>query len=354
MYECKICNYCTDRYTDLKRHFETKKHIKTEYVNSLENTKCVNKMRSQKKCNDVVNDISNDILETLSNDNTNNEVENIEDFNCVCGKKFNCRKNFWRHKQSCKDILHSCVIEEKDKTIDMLKQQIEFLQGQLKNTEKVPKKKDVNNVINSTNNINETTINCNNKTINVITYINENYPNVRPITMLTNIAARKMLKFDDTHGHSLEDMIVFQYSKFLLDQFIGDFIVSEYKKTDPNKQQIWSSNVQKLNFIVRQILNKTDKVWLKDFNGVCVIRHIIDPILKEILKMLKVYVKNCSKSMENSNISIDEFDKYNDKLCTAVKVIYDINQKQLHNQILRYIAPYFQLTGIIGAIEDLD
>lgn len=79
-------------------------------------------------------------------------------------------------------------------------------------------------------------------------------------------------------------MIIFQHSKYLLDQFIGDFIVDEYKKNNPAKQQIWLSNIQKLTFVVRQVLNNTDHIWLKDFNGICVINHVIRPILQEVKK----------------------------------------------------------------------
>lgn len=78
-------------------------------------------------------------------------------------------------------------------------------------------------------------------------------------------------------------------------------------------------------------LNK-ENVWLKDINGVCITRHIIDPFLKEIKSILQKYVKNFTKIEDNQNKGI-----------SAVKIIQEINEKKLHQKILKYIAPYFQL-----------
>ena len=160
--------------------------------------------------------------------------------------------------------------------------------------------------------------------------------------MLKEKDVMKILAYDESCGHSLEEMIIFQYSKYLLNQFIGQFIVDEYKKKDPNKQQIWSSNVLKLNFIVRQILNQTEHVWLKDINGICLEKYIISPILEEIKLIMKNYIKDCYTDMSSNDV----IETLGNKPTIAMKIIYEINQKELHKKILDFIAPHFQLVGI--------
>jgi len=400
---------------------KTKKHIKTEYLNSLKNDKNDKNINNQndnlsKNDNNVSkNDTlpsknaSKSIIQTTKN-SKNHEIfkkssikvsktdyltkeNNMSKNICMCGKTFSCKQNLYRHKKVCDNMIYLHTIEEQKETINeqqkiiekqketineqssnimTLKKQIELLQQQLQiqtqlqEIEKKPTKKQTNskNTIstnsnnNSHNNFTDNRIIdksiTDNRTINIVAYVNDNFPNTKPISMLTNIEARKVLKFDETCGHSLEEMIVFQHSKFLLDQFIGDFIVNEYKKNDPTKQQIWSSNVQKLTFIVRQVLNKTDKVWLKDFNGVCVIKHIIDPILEEVKKLLLEHIKHCNEMIEDPNTNIEEFDKIYNNVQHILKIIYEINQKELHNKILKYIAPHFQLMSSRGIIKDLE
>jgi hypothetical protein len=95
----------------------------------------------------------------------------------------------------------------------------------------------------------------------------------------------------------------------------------------------------KLTFIVRQILNK-ENVWLKDMNGVCITKHIIDPILKEIKKMLQKYIKLCEN---HDGKSFEKIEKEQTNGMRAIEIIKEINEKELHKQILKYIAPHFQL-----------
>jgi len=63
-----------------------------------------------------------------------------------------------------------------------------------------------------------------------------------------------------------------------LDKFIGDIIIKEYKKEDTKTQQIWTTDVSRLSFLVRQILNETEKVWMSDKKGTCLLKMIIKPM----------------------------------------------------------------------------
>lgn len=448
MFECKLCDYYTDRSYDLEKHNKTKKHIKTEYLNSLKNNKDIKSTSNKNdncqpdiqnsnekfnenikiinntpqfnyiiherefiKCNENVfkigktsqhikdrfsqypkgskllierivnncnlmeheiiksfdknfinrpdigreyyegnyNDMEKEFLNVVEkfnnahinpNTNKNDIFENDTFHACTCGKYFIYIQGLYKHKKICKEIIylqtideHVKTIKEKNNVIEMLTKQIESLQQQTQPScqqiEKKPTKKQ-SKLTNTTNNAN-----IDNRTINIVTYINDNFPNTKPISMLTNVGARKLLKFDESCGHTLEEMIVFQHSKYLLDQFIGDFIVNEYKKKNPEKQQIWSSNVQKLTFIVRQVLNKTDHAWLKDFNGICVIKHVIYPILQEVKKILQLYSKQCAKIIEDPSTSNEKFEKLNNTGQHILKIIYEINQKTLHENIAR-------------------
>jgi hypothetical protein len=194
----------------------------------------------------------------------------------------------------------------------------------------------------STNTLNNTIITNNNqKTINVVAYINSNYTEAEPLTLIKREEVTKLLKMEDTDGYIMEDYIVFNYSKHLIDTFIGDLIVKEYKKQDPKTQKLWSSDTSRLTFIVRQVLNENEKIWLQDKKGICVIKYIIGPVLEEVKLMMKEYSNKCFSEMMSGQSN--DMQNLTDKISSSTKLIYDINQKEIHQKILNYIAPYFQI-----------
>jgi hypothetical protein len=160
--------------------------------------------------------------------------------------------------------------------------------------------------------------------------------------MLDSIDITKLLTYDDeSTGYSLEDMIVFQQEKKLLSHFLGEFILKEFKKTNPKNQQFWVSDIPRLKFIVRQAINQNETIWQPDKKGICLTRYIITPMLEEIKSLLQDYTKICELRLKKCNMI--QCEQINQQSTNAVSVIYEINQKILHEKVLKYIAPYFQL-----------
>jgi hypothetical protein len=207
-----------------------------------------------------------------------------------------------------------------------------------------------NNMIAKTiTNIKGDNIENNNKTI-VFNYVNQEYQHTPPIKTLEIKDIVRLLTMPNTK-HTTVDFIIYYYKKYALHTFLGEIIRKEYKKEDPEEQQFWVSSVMRLTFIVRQILNK-ENVWLKDMDGVCITRHIIDPMLKEIKKLLQKSIDSLKDSNNMRNKSLEEYEKAHDDGIIAVEIIQKINENELHGPILKYIAPYFQLHGEFNLLDD--
>lgn len=383
MHTCELCDFSSDLFSDLKRHLETKKHIKKEYMMSVKNKKNEknmlpflndngNSVTQSNGNNDLKNvkmlPLEDNIVSKLSNLNNidsdkNSESENVVNTKniCSCGKQFNYRSGLSRHKKTCKNLLQSQIIINQSNTISTLTSQLDTINKQIQEMQQTQQQLQqqiaksefsYNNV--NTHSHNNTTNSHNTltqKSINVVAYVNQNYNDAKPLTPLKEKDVMQILNFDESCGHSLEEMIVFQHSKYILDEFLGEFIINKYVKEDPKKQQIWLSNFKKLTFLVRHVLNKTDKVWLKDSNGICITKHIITPILAEIRKLIDVYIKLCNEKMHFPHTPVSEFDKLHNSGFHGVKILYEIDQKILHHKILLYIAPHFQLDRIPKMIE---
>jgi hypothetical protein len=137
--------------------------------------------------------------------------------------------------------------------------------------------------------------------------------------------------------------MLYYYDKHLFDQFIGDVIVSVYKKEDPDEQQIWASDVERLSFIIRRVLEENERLWMKDLKGVTITKYIVTPILNEVRLMIQEYNKKCVAEMNNSDKSLDDLEKISNYAYNCIKLIRDINDKVIHDDVLRYIIPKFQL-----------
>lgn len=343
MHGCKICDYYSDRPHDLTRHYVSKKHIITEYKH-IHNDKL---------------DIDEDINTHSGNSESTNDITDIIKMPYVCICEYGCknRQTLWRHKKVCDVAIEYELAEnikkpKKKKTsiknliVDMKNSQteIQILKSELELLKSQSLAKNSNNTI-SNNNSNNTNIFNDNKTINVFTYVNSNYLDVEPLKPLEQKQLKKMLTIDSKKngGHCFCDFVVFHYEKHLLHEYLGDIIIDAYLKKDPEEQQFWSSDVARLSFIVRRVLDQDDQIWLTDKKGTYIEKTIISPLLDELKLIMQNYKNKCKEKMETVEISTKDIEKFTNAGFTLSKVNLDIDLKQLHPKILTYITPHFQL-----------
>jgi len=368
MFECKICNFCTLRSYDLKRHKLSKRHVRIEhkflnnntntninlsvnddsFYDSLNNIKTVVK-DSDKEINKDGN--KDALLETsMTNDHEMKPKKKVHV--CECGKQFNNSGNLCRHRKICNKIPKEETLFFKDK-ISKLETELEAIKKQLaqsNNQQSINSNNKLHmtntkicsdNTINNNNN-NITNNNIINNKISVIAYLDAYHVDTPAIKLLEPDDITRILKNCELGKHLLEDVIVYQQSKYMLHEFIGEFILKEFKKNDPTKQHFWLVDLSRLKFAVRLALTKTNIIWQPDPKGIYLTKYIITPILDEIFSMMIDYKEICDKRAKTAE-TISQCDNIYKQSVNSVEIIRDINQKILHKKILKYIAPYFQL-----------
>lgn len=337
MFNCSLCNFKSKRQIDLNRHCETKKHKTNTSVYK-------NKQSYVDEFDEMQNNVNNVQIK-------NNETCQLYVCN-VCDKKYKHRQTLSKHKKICNK--KNEPFKEVPKTIEMLSTEIQTLKSELHsmylNKQKIEKKPvQYNNTVVMTNNnntiLNDNKIINNQKTINVVAYINSNYPNVEPLKQICKDQISKMISMapEQSGNHSFCDFLIFNYEKGLLHQFLGKLIISVYKKEDPEEQQFWATDVARLTFIVRQILNNDKHAWITDKKGTHIIDYIITPFLDELLVMLINYIKLCKLSLEEDTQNVNNVEKYGNKIYIAREINLEITLCRLHQKILTYIIPKFQL-----------
>ena len=199
--------------------------------------------------------------------------------------------------------------------------------------------------------------------VNGLTYAKEHYSNAPELKKLDLDSCDELCEND-----RLIERLLFYSDKGKIADYLGDFIIKFYKKNDPNDQSLWTTDLSRLTFIVRQILKKKAD-WKYDKKGIKVCKIIINPLLENIKSILKKYINDIDDEITGKNkdhFSEDEdgyesegdYERHknppeldnNDKLKlvnsqkTAVQIITDIDNKSLAKNIVKYISPHLSIT----------
>jgi len=255
---------------------------------------------------------------------TNGSNNKVTNKNFVCG---NCDRHFTNKQNLSRHKIHYCKkskndIDDKDKKINELTEKINMLSNEVQMYKNQAKN---NKTINNTYHI------------SVKNYLQQNYPNAPALAGLTDYAK---LEYDNEYDDFI-DALVYNYDNSQLNKYIGDFIISSYKKDDPSIQSIWSSDVARLTYIIKELLANNESIWNHDYKGVIIKMRIINPILKYIKEYINGYwVKNLH-SFETCDIN--QLNKLNKIYTTIYQIKKDIDGDILGNDIIKYITPYFYI-----------
>lgn len=284
-YSCVACNYATDIKSNYSRHLTTLAHIqKINTANSGKNIK-----------------------------------SNTIEYKCKCGKIFSHHSSLSRHKKTCKETDTDCM----KKDISDLK----TMMGTLIEIVTINNKGPVNNTNNNTTNYN----------ISVKSYIQQNYPGA-PILYEPNDYSK--LTYDNA---KLIDILLYKYKHKCLHEYLGDFLVGYYKKDDPAEQSVWSSDISRLTYIVKEALENKESIWNHDYKGIKTKKCIIDPLLQYIKKYITSYWEKNLHLPVKAIIDVDALAKRQEKYNITYAIETEIDNGSLANDIIRYIASFFHM-----------
>jgi len=133
-------------------------------------------------------------------------------------------------------------------------------------------------------------------------------------------------------------MLVFRYRNKTLPQYISDAIIKHYHKSDPKEQTLWSSDVARLNYIISETTDGTQK-WVVDKNAEKIRRLIIEPILT---KIDKIVIKSITTNNKD-DATQEETTTLLRRRMAGFEIHKMIEQRVLENAIMVNITPAFYL-----------
>lgn len=295
-FTCNLCDYATDIKCNYALHEKSKKH-KDRIALELNNIqKIENKPQNKLICSD-------------------------------CNGTFMRQSGLNKHLKSCqtrkdridKELSNNALNEAKNALNEAKNASneatIELLRNQLETMTKIAQNTSEANMVSS----------------NAISYIMKHFKNSPAIHTFYD---HKLLGDD---ALSIAETAIYKHTKKECHIYIGDILIKEYKKENPIDQTIWTSDVARLAYFVREIIN-TEIEWSVDKAGIKTSKYLIQPVLTYIKEVAETYIKDLVHQInDNNNKQIAE------KMRDGAELISYIEHGLLNKDILKYLAPYFQL-----------
>lgn len=300
-YLCNSCNFESDNKTDYNRHVKTNKH--KEKVK--ENTDVF--LSSSK--------VSQGFVEKTQK-YSNKYVCNI------CEKSYTHKSSLSNHSKICKS--KETIIQEYVNNQKIQEEKIKHLEDKIKI---------LTEDRTSYKNIAESTVETAKVSANALSYAIKNYKNAPAIQTFNNF---KLLLGNETH-YSIAEIVIHYHIKKELPQYIGNVLIKEYKKENPNDQSLYNTDTTRALYIIKEIIDEESE-WLTDKGAVKTSKYTIKPILDYLKIHLVKYFDDTKLEMAS-----DTSNKLFNNMIIAQEIINNINTGVLNKDIIKYVSSYFHI-----------
>lgn len=346
MERCKVCKYKTMNKTHWKIHLETAKHKNN--VKKLEENpdmvfecdKC-NKQFTRK--NNLVRHQTSVCGENAQKEKETQLIKNIIDAEIV---KNITDSSILKNAESMLNFTdpHK-IINILQETVIKLQTTVKCLTEENKKLNEAHKKlneehtnmlkKQVDTLITQYSQFQETQKSSNETvktSVNALTYLTANFKKAPAIEKLTTETAKSLLSFEKR----LSEYLIHHNKKGTMIEYIAGIIIKHIKKEDPENQSVWSSDVSRLTYLIRDLVDDEEK-WKTDTNGVKFTKYVITPVVDYIINYMEQYLQEIIKKVTNTQYERDE---NNSNQKDVLSVIIEIKSKGFTKSILGKIAPH--------------
>lgn len=292
VYQCIKCNYETADKSNYNKHLKCRTHLNN--------------------CGEY--------------NNQENGMDEMNEYKCqFCEQTYSTVSNLSKHEKKCVN---------KILRIKELEIELKYANQKIKDLEE-------------NHNTNTTIYN-----LSIKKFIQQQYSDAPPLLKLDDYSLIKYEGIDeDDDNHllnqdiNIDDEFIstlsFNYNNDCLHKYLGDFVIKYYKKNDPKQQSVWSSDVSRLTYVIKELLDNHQTIWNHDYKGVKTKNCIINPLLRYIKKIIDEYWISHVDNFRNVDI------EYLNKLFIIFKSMHEIKKEisngKLSNAIIRYITPHFYM-----------
>lgn len=363
-YTCTSCNYSTDDQANFNKHKKSKKH--NNNCNKVEKTTRKNSLLTPERLSKDSEKLHSTICKMSLGNEINILNNNKYKYTCEnCNISFTKSCNLSRHLKNCKlknvnqmEKEYEIKIKEQEyqNKLKLLEEKINSYEAEKTNLiSKCNILESKCNILENENDFHKQLISAAGgmlqKSMNTMTYLLLNHNEAPQLRALPDYSI--ISKNSDT---LVKDLIHY-HNKGAFDKYIGDFIVRQYKKNDPDSQALWSSDTERLNYFIREfvkhknnqesqcnlnLIGQNNKLkWIIDKKGIKVNTYIIEPLLEYILNIGNNYINKINEKI--TTLDNNESWRLVKDMQAIGEISSSIKNKSLVKDINKYIAPHFFL-----------
>jgi len=352
-HRCDICNYETNRLADIDRHNRTRKHNRNVMMQK-------NIPDEKIQCEKTNN------LSTQCAKNKKTDDGAICD---GCGGVYSCYNSLWRHKKYyCERPIKFPTIKSASDTSsgseNFIQKKIKLSKNNQSDTDMITFMNDLQNELieqrkemkevkeqnkklldlaSKSADVSITATKSTNKSMSMMAHAIKHWSNAPPMRQLEGKEALKLITFENKSKHPIEEVIIHQFNSGTLCRFLGNVLIKEFKKEEDIDQSLWTTDSSRLCFIIKQIVGDDggDK-WIADKSGIEITKLLISPLVNRVSEMMSEYSNKLMNEIKKSDES-EESKKAMEKMYDIGMVIRGIVKNDLQKEVLKYIAPYFNI-----------
>ena len=176
-------------------------------------------------------------------------------------------------------------------------------------------------------------------------FVEDNFTEAKQLTQMNKWDVPKLKAFKDILNNKngkMEMCNVLQHHSLhdTLREYVGDIIKSIHHRKDKSTQKFFVTDCSRLVYIIRDIVGDELK-WKRDPGGIIVAKRTIEPILEYLRELLSdsmgPYLEYLLKEFPNDHLESVQ------RIQRLTQIIGVIDDGRLRRNILKYLAPYFQL-----------
>jgi len=339
LFVCEPCDYSTYRMSDYDRHNNTKKHLK-HLCDAPD--KVIAVIETNKKG-----------IKKIPHKQASKEKR----FKCSkCNKWFTEKCNLYRHQKHYCGITESNNFNESDSSANDSSKTNDKLDDKKLKDDEIKELKEQNKKLlelaTKNANISEFNAEANvinakstKKSMNMMSHAMKHWANAPPMKQLEGKEAMKLITYENKSKLPIEEVVIHQFNAGTLDRFLGNVLIKEFKKEDQVDQSLWTTDSSRLCFIIKQIVgDEGGDRWITDKSGIEITKLLISPLVKRVSEMMSDYVNKFVKELkDNADCNTKQAKIAMEKMYDAETVIRGIVKNDLRKEILKYIAPYFNV-----------
>jgi hypothetical protein len=164
----------------------------------------------------------------------------------------------------------------------------------------------------------------------------------------------KICKFDFVDDCECVDELVHHYLENTIHQYIGDIIITLYKKDKAGDQSFWNTDSSRLGYIIRQKVD-AQVLWGKDVNADRITKLVLTPIIEFFIECVddrkteeKKFIKKNDDCPKHSKM-YDRIIKKEAFCKNLILVKTALLDTKLNKNIIKYITPKFNISALMLA-----